>query len=317
MNIGVVGAGWWGKNIVNSLADIDLVNKVHVFDSNVSALEKFKGRDKIRIIASIEELLNDDSIDAVCIATPPDTHFQLASMFLDHDKHIFIEKPPAKTSAQLKELGKLAEKRKKILMLDALYLFLEPVKKIKEIIDSGDLTKIGLVQMYRIGDELRREGAGISRIENVMFKNGVDVFEDLFFHDAGIILYLFDDIEIESFEKLYLYDKNICDTAKINFRKGELRIELIISWTLAGRKRGITVYDQNYIIEYDGLAQSNQVSKFYLREMKNDMFSFKSEAPLKINLEFFISSIMGKSENFLDFQFMYKIMKLWEKIKNG
>jgi len=316
MNVGVLGAGWWGKNIVNTFEEIEGVEKVHVFDQNAQAYEKFGHNRKVVFANSIEQIVGNDGIKAVCIATPPQTHYVLTRMALNANKNVLVEKPPAFEPAQVEELGKTAKSRNLVYMLDALYLFLPPIQKLKEIINSNELKAIKLIQMYRIGDELRREGAGIQRIQKTMFANNVDVIEDLFFHDAGILLYLFDGLEFVSSEKLYLYNDRLCDTSRINLRAGQLPIELTLSWAVTGRRRGLVIYDRDFIIEYDGLKTDNQLSKYNLAESKWEYITFSSAPPLKAQIEFLIDAINGQSVNHINSDFMQKITRLWRLIAN-
>jgi predicted dehydrogenase len=317
MNIGVIGAGWWGKNIINSFEEVEAVQKVFYFDSNPEVTEKFKTNKKSFLKNSIDDLLLDPSIEAVCIATPPATHYELTKNALLTNNHVLVEKPPAFTFEEVHELGLIAKSKNLVYMLDALYLFLPPVVKLKEILESGELNQIRYIDMYRIGDELRREGAGIQRIQNTMFNNHTDVIEDLFFHDAGILIYLFQHLEILSIKKHYFYNDILCDSAEITFKRGNIPIHLKLSWVLTGRRRGISIYDTKYILEYDGLKQDNQLIKYNLWQNNAEYFSFPSPPPLKSLLSFFIDAITLNKKNYMDHTFMEKITKFWGEIKNA
>ena len=317
MNIGVIGAGWWGKNIINTLELIDVVSKIYYSDLDPNVQEKFPANKKAIFINEADELISSIDISSVCIATPPATHYRLTKKALEAGKNVFIEKPPAMSSDQITELGVIARENGLSYMLDALFLFMEPVKKVKEIIDSGILKEIRHVEMYRIGDELRREGAGIQRIQKTMFSNDTDVVEDLFFHDAGILISFFGNLEVRSVRKLYFYNENLCDTATIEFETGNFPVSLTLSWTLTGRRRGISIYDRNYLVEYDAFKKENQVVLYDLWQTKKEEFSFPDIPPLQSMLEYFIQTLTTKSENHLDYNFMYSLTKFWEEIKNA
>ena len=317
MKIGVVGAGWWGKNIINTLENVERVSKVFVYDPAQSSYEKFINNKKTVFLKSFKEMIEDNSISSICIATPPLTHYELTKEALLSNKNILVEKPPAYKISQLDELGNIASKNNLVYMLDALYLFLAPVMELKNIINSINIAEIKYIEMYRIGDELRRENAGLERIQNTMFKNGTDVIQDLLFHDLGILLYLFKNIKIKSVEKLYLYNEKFCDTAVIKFLHNSIPVNLTLSWSLTGRRRGLSIYLKDLIIEYDGLKQENQIIQHDLKKNSSEYLSFQNEPPLKALLEFYIDCISNKKNNHLDFNFMKKITDIWEYTQHG
>jgi predicted dehydrogenase len=316
MHVGVIGAGWWGKNIVNTFEEIPSVSRVTVFDRDPRTYEKFAANKKSTFVQSVEEILDNPAVSAICVASPPSSHYELTKSALLKRKHVLVEKPPASETHQVEELGRIAANGHLVYMIDALYLFMEPIGKVREILQSGELQDIRYVQMFRVGDELRREGAGLARIQKTMFDNGVDVVEDLFFHDAGILQHLFGAVEMNEVEKRCLYHSRLCDTALIKFSRGILPLELTLSWALAGRRRGMVVYDADYILEYDGLKSDAQVTKHSLKTNTRESFSFENRPPLKSMLQFFIDCSTGSAANFLGVDFMMPIMKHWERIRN-
>jgi predicted dehydrogenase len=316
MRIGVVGAGWWGKNIINTFEEIEQVERVDIYDENPQTLQKFGQNKKTDCAGSLKELIGNNAVNAICIATPSGTHYDLAKAALAAGKHVLVEKPPALTVTQIDELGEMARSRSLVYMLDALYLFLEPIKKIKELLDSGEAGDMRFIQMYRIGDELRREGAGLQRIQKTMFDNRTDVIDDLFFHDAGILLYLLNKVSMESVEKYFFYNQSLCDSARIKLRSGEVPIELTLSWSFVGRKRGIAIYTGEQIIEYDGLKSEDQITLLRLSDQQRQVYSFPSVPPLKAQLEFFVDCITGKCVNHINADFMKTIIRIWSEIKN-
>ena len=316
MNIGVIGAGWWGKNIIKTLENIQDVVRVYVYDIDKDVTTRFKDLKKPIFVDSIEAIESNKNVKALCIATPPKTHYELSKKFLCARKHVIVEKPPALKLDELEELSDIAGKNKLVYMLDALFLFLEPIKKLKYILNSNELNNIKLIQMYRIGDELRREGAGLKRINQTMFSNKVSVIDDLLFHDAGILLYLFNDIVVQNVKKYHLYHGKYCDSVVINFLTKNIPIELILSWTFSGRRRGITIYNKEFIIEYNGLAERNQVSKFNLNTNKYTYYNFEIKPPLTNMLDFYIKNIEENNTNhFLNGHFMIKLFNIWDRVK--
>lgn len=315
MNIGVFGTGWWGKNIINTCEELSSVEKVYGYDTNPLHYDKFASNTKFCAADHPDQIWYDPSVTAVCIATPPASHYELSLKALQSGKHVLVEKPPALHPIEVEELGRLARSNHLVYMLDAIYLFLTPIDFLKKMIDSIPPESIRYVQIHRCGDELRREGAGLQRIRQTMFQNHTSVIDDLFFHDAGILLYLFEQVSLMDTEKLFLYDPECCDTVRIRLKKNQIKIEILLSWSLSLRRRGISIYTQDQIVEYDGLKNDNQIRIHNLDTNQTEYHSFPAIPPLKTLLEFYLDCIEGKKSNHLDDRFMVSIMKLWEIIK--
>jgi len=316
MKVGVIGTGWWGKNIVRTLEGLQDVSHIYIFDSSQEAYKKLPDLTKGTIVNSLRKITENTDIQAVCIATPPQTHFSLAKEILLSGKNVLIEKPPVLKIEQLMEIGNLVTKTGLVFMLDALFLFLEPIIKLKHLINSDLLSSVKYVEMFRNGDEFRREGAGLKRIQQTMFNNDVTVIDDLFFHDAGILLNIFDDLEIQSIRKYFIYNSTLCDSVKIEFSTSQnIPIELTESWTFA-RKRGIKVYCENHIIEYDGFANENQLSVFDLEKHEYKFYNFKPTPPLTSMIQYFIKTIGQPDTNSMGIDFVNKLTKLWLNVKN-
>lgn len=314
LRFAVIGAGWWGKKIINTLEQMQEVDGVLVYDKNASAYEFLTGLAKCQCANSLDDVMTPGAVDAVCISSSPQTHYDLSKRALQSGHHVFVEKPPASNVHEVQELGSLAEKKGVVYMIDALYLFANPLRKLKTILDSGELNDIRFVQIFRIGDELRRPGAGINRIRNVMFANNIDVVDDLFYHDAGILVYLFDGLTVKSVRKLFSYDKKLCDTATVEFVCKNTHIEMTLSWALGGRRRGIILYDKDFIVEYDALKEENQLSIFRIADQTVQHHNAPDPPLLKSILEYFIQTIRQHTENQIDYKFMQKVMLLKDEV---
>ncbi len=176
VNVAVVGLGYWGPNLVRNLWEADRVQVAAVCDPDRRALAPIARRyPSIRAIATYEELLADDGIDAVAIATPVRTHFSMARAALLAGKHVFIEKPMAAHSEECRELIALAAERKLVLMPGHTFLYSPPVRKIKELVDAGELGKLFF--------------ATFSRVNLGIHQSDVSVVRDLGPHDFSMLLY--------------------------------------------------------------------------------------------------------------------------------
>ena len=135
---GQVGLGAWGANLVRNVDELSQL--AWICDASPERRDLFARRfPNARPTASFEELLADDSVEAVVIATPVPTHHALAKQALEAGKHVFVEKPPAMRAGEMEELVALADSRGLVLMPGHLLLYHPGVRKLKELIDSGEL----------------------------------------------------------------------------------------------------------------------------------------------------------------------------------
>jgi predicted dehydrogenase len=177
MNIGIIGYGYWGPNLVRNFAEIPGVSVRAVADLDARKLETVQRRyPAVKTTSDFMQLVRDPNIDAVAIATPVTTHFELATAALKAGKHVWMEKPMTETSLQARKLIDEAERRKLVLIVDHTFVYTAAVRKMQEIVSSGDL---GSVYYY---DSIR--------INLGLFQRDVNVISDLAVHDFSILDYL-------------------------------------------------------------------------------------------------------------------------------
>ena len=183
VQIGVIGYGYWGPNIVRNFSAIDGAKVVMVCDQRSEALGSLKKAfPDIETTTSPEIILKSPRIDIIAIVTPVSTHFELAKKALINGKHVFVEKPFTDSSAQAKELIDLAEQKGLKIMVDHTFLFTGAVRKIKETIDNGVLGNIFYYDSTRVNLGL--------------FQHDVNVVWDLAPHDFSIMSYLIDEVPV-------------------------------------------------------------------------------------------------------------------------
>jgi predicted dehydrogenase len=177
INIAIIGYGYWGPNLVRNFSELPNAKVVAVADLDKSRLEVVARRyPTVRATTDIQEILADSGIDAVAVATPVNTHFQLGMAVLKAGKHLWLEKPMTETSLQARKLVDEAERRKRVLLIDHTFLYTGAVRKMAEIIRSGDL---GRVYYY---DSIR--------VNLGLFQRDVSVVSDLAVHDFSILDYV-------------------------------------------------------------------------------------------------------------------------------
>ncbi len=179
INVGVIGYGYWGPNLVRNFSDIPAAQVISVSDLNTDRLKLAKNRYP-HITTTIEhkELISNLAIDAVIIATPVSTHFDLALEAIRAGKHVLVEKPLASSTEEGTRLLEAAQKRNLTLMVDHTYVYTGAVKKISKLIQENEL---GVIYYY-----------DSTRVNLGMFQYDVNVIYDLAVHDLSIMDYLLD-----------------------------------------------------------------------------------------------------------------------------
>jgi predicted dehydrogenase len=176
LKIGVIGYGYWGPNLVRNFSSCPQTNCVAVLDASPerrsAAVRTFS---HIQAVGTLGELFAL-GLDAVAIATPVGTHFPLAKACLENGLHVLVEKPLAASVEEAQALSHLADACGKTLMVDHTYLFGNPVRRIKEIVESGELGELYYVDSIRINLGL--------------FQHDVNVIWDLAPHDLSIVDYV-------------------------------------------------------------------------------------------------------------------------------
>lgn len=178
LRVGVIGLGYWGPNLVRVLADLDGADVVAVCDRRRERLEITTRRfPTVRPYDEPGDLLADDAIDAVAIATPISTHFELGLAALDAGKHVLVEKPLAASSIQAGLLIARARELGLVLMPGHTFLYSPPVVSIHDLIAAGELGDIYFISM--------------SRVNLGLHQPDVSVVWDLAPHDFSILRYWF------------------------------------------------------------------------------------------------------------------------------
>ncbi|HXF52639.1 MAG TPA: Gfo/Idh/MocA family oxidoreductase [Hyphomicrobiaceae bacterium] len=179
INIAVIGYGYWGPNLARCVAETDGCNLAAVVDQSSAALARAgKRHPSAKLVENWPEVLADPAIDAVMIATPVDTHFEIGLAALNAGKHVLVEKPMTSNSREAATLVELAAKRKRVLMVDHTFVYTPAVQKIRDLIVEGS---IGQIYYYHS-----------TRINLGLFQRDVNVIWDLAVHDLAILDYVFD-----------------------------------------------------------------------------------------------------------------------------
>jgi predicted dehydrogenase len=177
ISIGIIGYGYWGPNLVRNFAEVPGARVAAVVDLDSAKLDLVRRRyPAVRATADLQSVLADPSIDAIAVATPVHSHYELGLAALMAGKHVWIEKPMTETSLQARKLVDEADRRKRVLHVDHTFIYTGAVRKMAEIIHSGDL---GHIYYY---DSIR--------VNLGLFQRDVSVISDLAVHDFSILDFL-------------------------------------------------------------------------------------------------------------------------------
>ena len=160
VNLGFLGYGYWGPNVLRNFYQNPRAKILSAYDSDATNARRLQeDYPTIDVGATLDEIIDDPAIEAVGIATPASTHYELARRALDANKHVFVEKPIALAVEEAERLIKLAAERGRVLMVGHIYKYNVAVQKVKELIDRGDLGTIQYARSNRtsLGPRIRTD----------------------------------------------------------------------------------------------------------------------------------------------------------------
>ena len=297
VRVGQAGLGEWGKNLARNFAE--LAELSWLSDPAEGKEDEFTSRyQRARWATSFEEMLADAELDAVVIATPVPTHYELAKQALEAGKHVFVEKPPAMKSSEIDELVAIAEERHLVLMPGHLLLYHPGVVKLKELVDGGMLGEVLMVYG-------NRQNLGVIRKhENALWSLGV--------HDLSVILYLLDEDPAEavahgqSLLKTGVEDVVFC---YLRFPSGKIA-HMHLSWLDPHKKREMTVVGTEKMAVFDDMELDRKVTVYEKSPWKpvdtygewqtrtGDIHIPKiaTDEPLKLECRHFLALVQGDGD---------------------
>ena len=244
IRVGIVGLGYWGPNLVRCFSELEGCKLTAVCDQSCDQLLRIKERfPSVYPCEDFNDLLDRDLVDAIVIATPTTSHFGLAKKALEHDLHVFVEKPLAETSSQCEELIDLASERNRLLFVGHIFLHSAPVIRLREIVSSGELGNINYISSRRLNLGPVRKDVG--------------ALYDLAPHDISMILYLLGQqpttVACSGFDRL---NPGIHDVCNLSMKFPENRMGMVhVSWLDPRKERVLTVVGDKKMAVYDDLEQ--------------------------------------------------------------
>jgi predicted dehydrogenase len=295
--VGVVGLGYWGPNLVRNFDD--LAELVWLCDLDEELRGRFSARyPNARVTADYGDLLADETLDAIVVATPVPTHYALAKQALEAGKHVMVEKPPAMHAAEMDELVRIAADRDLVLMPGHLLLYHPGVLKLKELVDTGELGDVLCVYG-------NRQNLGIVRTnENALWSLGV--------HDLSVILYLLDeDPELATAHGRDFLTPGVEDVVfcYLRFPSGKIA-HMHLSWLDPHKMRKLTVVGREKMVVFDDMELERKVTVYEKSPWKRaetygewqtrsgDIFipKISTDEPLRLECTHFLELVAGDGD---------------------
>lgn len=246
IKIAVTGAGYWGKNLVRNFNALEVLGLI--CDNQKGTLDHFSEQyPHVPVTDSFNSVLEDDSVTAVAIATPAETHYQVVKKALLAGKHVFVEKPLALLEAEGIQLHELAKDRKKVLMVGHLLQYHPVVVKLKQLVSAGELGKLQYIYSNRLNlGKIRRE-------ENILWSFAP--------HDISVILSLADEMpdEVLSSGANYLHPK-VADVtlSHLSFPSG-IRAHIFVSWLHPYKEQRLVVVGDRKMAVFNDVAPEDKL----------------------------------------------------------
>ena len=295
--IAVVGLGYWGPNLARNFDD--LAELRWLCDASPDALERFGARyAQARTTTDLDEVLADPELDAVVVATPAVTHYELAKRALEAGKHVLVEKPPAMNAVEAEDLVATSESSGRVLMPGFLLLYHPAVQKVKELVASGELGEVFCVYS-------NRQNLGKIRTdENALWSLGI--------HDLSVVLHLLDEEPSEAwahgnaFLTPGIEDVVFC---YLRFPSGKIA-HMHLSWLDPHKMRRITVVGREKMVVFDDMELERKVTIYEKgpwqptetygewQTRTGDIFSPKvpSDEPLRAECRHFLDLVRGEGD---------------------
>ncbi len=296
VRVGLVGLGYWGPNLLRVLADGDTGEIAYLCDRDSERLARFGRRaPQATTTTDFEDLIGDDELDAVLIATGVASHYELALASLEAGKHTFVEKPLAASGGQADELIRLAERRGLTLMCGHTFLYSPPVLAVKELLATGQLGSLCFISS--------------SRVNLGIHQRDLSILWDLGPHDFSIVLHWMQQtpVSVRAIGRASIVP-DVHDVAFVDLLfADDVLVHVELSWLAPSKlRRTVIVGRERMVIYEDGVAEPLRIfdhgvvyqdpetfGEYQLSYRTGDIVSPKLESvePLAVELEHFLDAV--------------------------
>lgn len=252
VSIAFFGYGYWGPNVLRNLHQHPEVKVLKAHDPAPRNADRLRrSYPTVNVVGTAAEALDDPSVEAVCIATPAETHFALAKAALERGKHVFVEKPIALTPAEAQQLHDLAQSQRKVLMVGHVYEYNVPLNTVKQYLDDGYLGNVNYVFANRtsLGPRVRTD---------------VNVVWDYAIHDIYLSMFLLGGKPRAVRATGYCcLQKDIEDAVFIDLLfPNNVLYHVHCSWYEPIKARDMTIIGSRRMIVYDDMQMDDRVTVY-------------------------------------------------------
>lgn len=246
VTIAQIGVGYWGPNLLRNLVsnnNCEVKIVADLSENRRSFVNKLYP--SVEITDCTNDVFNNSEIDAIVIATPVETHFDLTIKALKSGKHVLVEKPMATKVDQVKQIDRLAKKKDLIAMVGHTFLYNNAVRYVKKLIDKGELGNIRYIYSQRVN---------LGRI-----RRDVDAMWNFATHDISIIQYWLNEPEPIKVTRngMDYVQKGIDDVVFMNIvYPGNIMANIHVSWLDPHKIRRMTVVGSKKMVVYDDIAEN-------------------------------------------------------------
>ena len=319
LKVGVIGCGYWGPNLIRNFSQLrrtDVTLVADLDDDRLSHMKKLYPT--IETTKDYRKIIENPEIDIVAVATPVHTHYKFASEALSSGKNVFIEKPMTASVNEAEDLIRLSEKHHRKLMVGHTFEYTSAVRKMKEIIDAGELGDI-----YYISSQ---------RLNLGLFQQDINVIWDLAPHDISIILYLLgqEPVSVSAIGSSHI-NPLIEDVAVLSMQFSNNLIAFVqTSWLDPDKIRKMTVVGSKKMMVYDDVQPSEKIrvydkgvdvprhydtfAEFHYSYKYGDIVIPKIDGsePLQTELDHFIDCILNDEKPISDGNSGLRVIKILE-----
>jgi predicted dehydrogenase len=321
MRIGVAGMGYWGPNLARNFGSIPECELAWCCDPSPAVLEaagsRFPGA---RLSSSLDELLADETLDAVALATPVPTHAELATRVLAAGKHCFVEKPLGQTVAEAQLAVRKAEETGRLLMVGHLLEYHPAVRRLKELSDSGEL---GERIFYIYGNRLNL--GKLRADENALWSLGA--------HDVSVVLFLAGEEPVEAIAHGESYVRDGVEDVVFCFLRfpSGMCAHLHLSWLDPHKERRFTVVGSGRMATFDDMAPEGKLTiydKGFDQDARNygeyitrfggmESPALPNVEPLRLECEHFVRCVLDGVKPQSDGESGLRVVRVLEQLQHS
>lgn len=319
ISLGVIGAGYWGPNLVRNFAALPQSRVAMICDPDKQALDRLRPLyPQARFTPETKEVLSSADIEAVVIATPTSTHYEIALEALREDKDVFVEKPLAATVAEAEELSAEAEKRRKVLMVGHLMIYHPALVRLKSLIQENELGEV--LYLYS-----RRVNLGkIRKKENALLSFAP--------HDISTALYLLESEPAEVWARGEAYiQAEVEDVVFLNIAfPNKVMAQIHVSWLDPHKRRELTVVGSKKMAVFDDISTTEPIRVYDKGVLEpgtyvsyGDALGIRSgdiwipkvamQEPLRLECLHFLSCVKHRSRPLSDGRHGIQVVRVLEK----